>query len=135
MEANETSVEKKASTGKKWLLIGGAAFGLICICLVIIGVIAVPSLLKMTGSGGGSYSGNADEQLKNDVLAAISDAEGCPTASIFSSQMMMRPEQSADGSWVEIWQVSACGASHMYSITFTPDGVGGTFFSATRMDE
>ncbi|MBI3167063.1 MAG: hypothetical protein HYZ22_01185 [Chloroflexi bacterium] len=135
MDTQEPIVEKKAGSGKKWLLIAGVGLGLMCICLVAIGVIAGPSLLTMTGFGGENYTGIASKQLKYDVLNAISEAEGCATVSLSSGQMMLRPEQSTDGSWVEIWQVLVCGESQLYSITFTPDGVGGTYFSITRTDQ
>lgn len=135
MNTDQAVKEKEPNSGKKWILIIGAGLALICICLVIVGVIAVPSLLRMTESNISNYSGIASEQLKNDVLAAISESQGCSSVSLFSGQMMMAPEQSTDGSWIEIWQVLVCSESHMYSITFTPDGVGGTFFSAERMNE
>ncbi|GAB4402139.1 MAG: hypothetical protein OHK003_29350 [Anaerolineales bacterium] len=134
MSTDQTIIEKKASTSKKWFLIGGAGFILICACLIIVGVMTVPLLLKTAGLGSGNYSGIASEQLKNDVLAAISNAEVCSTVSLFSGQMMTRPEQSADSSWAELWQVVACNESHLYTISFTPDGIGGTYFSITRTD-
>lgn len=136
MNTQEPIVEKKGGFGKKWILIAGVGLGLMCICLVIIGgIAAIPSLLDIPGVGSDNYTGIADEQLKSDVLTMISQVEGCPTTSIFSGSMLLSPDQSTDGSWVEIWQVDACGASHMYSITFTPDGVGGTYFSISRTDQ
>ncbi|HAX69019.1 MAG: hypothetical protein KJZ72_19095 [Anaerolineales bacterium] len=138
MSIEQTATEKKTAGSKKWLLIALGGVMLICICLVAFGVMAIPSIMRMSNEAS-SYSGIASEQLKSDVLSAISDAErsqnGCTTVSLFSGQMMLRPEQSGDGSWVEIWQVNACGESHLYSVSFTPDGVGGTYFSVTRTDE
>ncbi|GAB1471082.1 hypothetical protein MASR2M66_19600 [Chloroflexota bacterium] len=135
METTQTVTNQKAGSSKKWILIGGAALALICLCLVIIGALVIPPLLKAASNGSSNYSGIASEQLKFDVLTAISKAEGCPTVSLNSGQMMMRPEQSSDGSWNEIWRVSVCGESRLYSITFTPDGVGGTYFSVNRTDQ
>lgn len=136
MNTGQTVDKRRGS--KRWILIAGAGLGLICICLVVIGIMAVPSRLNAIGIGSGSYSGIASEQLKSDVLSAISEAEqsqsGCATVSLFSGQMMLHPGQSDDGSWIEIWQVNACNESHLYTISFTPDGIGGTYFSITRTD-
>lgn len=135
MDTTQTATDKKPGSNKKWIVIAAiAALGLACICIIIIGAIAIPPLLEAASNGDGNYSGIADEQLKSDVLTAISKAENCPTVSLYSGQMMMPPEHSSDGSWIEIWHVLPCGESHLYSITFTPDGVGGTYFSATRAD-
>ena len=138
MNIEQVATEKKTAGSKKWILIALGGVILMCICLVVFGVMAIPSILRMSDEVS-SYSGIASEQLKSDVLSAISDAErsqnGCTTVSLYSGQMMLRPEQSGDGSWVEIWQVNACGESHLYSVSFTPDGFGGTYFSVTRTDE
>lgn len=127
--------ERKTSFTKKWLLPGGALVVFICICLVAVSILAVPSLLNAGRLKTVNYSGIASEQLKNDVLNEISKATGCSAVSLVSGEIMLQPDQSTDGTWIEVWQVMACKDSQLYSISFTPDGVGGTYFSATRADQ
>jgi hypothetical protein len=140
MENQNTSASSGAGSSKLWWIIGGVV--LVCCCLSIIAlVVAGPAVMGVFNSisqSGGLYSGIADEQLKSDVLNAIagyeSETGGCSDVKLFNGQLIASPDQSSDGSWVEMWQVSSCGESHLYSIVFTPSPGGGTDFSVTRAD-
>lgn len=137
----ESPVPQRPAKSKTWIFFAaGCAIALLCICLVIflaIANVALPAIANINQSTV-SYEGIADEQLKADTLRLLSQYEqtqsGCTNVTLFIGNMMTRPEQSEDGSWIETWQVNACGESHLYSITFTPDGVGGTYISASQID-
>jgi len=120
------------------VLVMGGALALLCLCIVAAAFFVVPSLANLSQSAV-SYNGIADSQLKSDTLNLIKQYEqernGCQDVTLFLGNMMLRPEQTNDGSWSEIWQVNACDESHMYNITYTPDGVGGTYISVSPMDQ
>ncbi len=85
-----------------------------------------------------SYNGIANEQLKADTLkliASYEQARGCSNVTLASGTVTTRPDQTNDSSWVERWQVNACGELRLYSNTFTPDGAGGTFISVVAIDQ
>jgi hypothetical protein len=134
---SEAPVQNNPPKAKKWILPIAGAFIALCVCVAAATVIIIPKIMNIWQSVS-TYSGIADEQLKADTLQAIASAEqtnyGCDSVSLFRGSMLLSPDKTDDGSWVEIWQILACGESHMYSITFTPDGVGGTYFSVSRMD-
>jgi hypothetical protein len=136
---SETPVPQQPKKSKTWIfLAAGGALVLLCLCLAV-AVFAVMPLMANVGQSTVTYEGNADEQLKADTLQLIAQYEkaqsGCDTVTLFIGNMMIRPEQTNDGSWSEMWQVNACEESHLYNITFTPDGVGGTYISASRIDQ
>lgn len=139
MNLEQPLSETKPSTNKKWIFIGLGGLAFVCICLIIVGVFAVPAIMQFVSNGGETYSGIADEKLQSDTLNLIMQYEqaqnGCNDVTLFLGNMMLRPEQTSDGSWSEIWQVNACSASHMYNITFTPDEVGGTYISVSPIDQ
>lgn len=135
----ETQAPQQAKS-KKWIFLAiGGALVLLCLCLSAAAVIVLPRLAKNISQLITSYKGIADEQLKSDTLNLITQYEqatyGCGNVTLFAGIMMLRPDQTNNGSWSEIWQVIACGASHMYNITFTPDGAGGTYISASQIDD
>jgi hypothetical protein len=135
---SETHAPQQTAKRKTWIVLAaGGALALLCVCLVAAAFLVLPAVANI-GQSTVSYEGNADEQLKTDTLQLIAQYEqaqgGCNDVTLFIGNMMTRPEQTEDGSWSEMWQVNACGESHLYSITFTPDGVGGTYISASRID-
>lgn len=145
----ETPVPQQPTKSKTWIFLAvGGALALLCICLVAAAFIVLPPLVYFLGSipdvanigpSTVAYEGNADEQLKADTLQLIAQYEqaqnGCNDVTLFIGNMMLRPEQTGDGSWSEMWQVNACGESHMYNIAFTPDGAGGTYISVSPIDQ
>lgn len=141
METNQP-VEKKGNN--KVLIIVGIILILCCV-LGVVGIavyrIVAPAIQNVNQQlqDGIGYSGIADEQLKTDVVNAIAEHEesetGCSEVSLFAGQVFLSPDQSADGSWTENWQLAVCGESHLYAITFTPVATGGTDFSVTRLDQ
>jgi hypothetical protein len=141
MDTEDSLADGQPKSRKVWFVAGGIV--LACFCLAALtAMVAGPAILSIfssVSSGGGMYSGIASEQLKADVLNAIiqyeSSANGCADVSLFLGQMIGSPDQTADGSWTEMWQVSACGASHLYSISFTPAAGGGTDFSVLPADQ
>lgn len=133
----ETLSTQPSSKSRKWLFIAaGGALIVLCACLTAAAIILPP--LANIGQSTPSYTGLADEQLKNDTLQLIAQYEqgqnGCGNVTLFAGTVMLHPAQTGDGSWVEMWQVNACGASRLYNITFTPDGNGGTYISASPID-
>ena len=131
---NATPVTKPRSKAL-WFIIGGVV--LLCCCLVIAAMIAWPTISGMVGSG--LYSGLADDVLKQDVLNAIAKFEssqnGCADVSLITGTTTVRPEDTPDGSWTELWQVRACDASHLYSIEMVPSPQGGTDYTVTPLDQ
>jgi hypothetical protein len=135
---SETNAPQQTAKSRKWIaLAAGDALALLCLCLAAAFII-LPAVANI-GQSTVSYNGNADEQLKSDTLNLIAQYEqaqnGCGNVTLFIGNMTLRPEQTGDGSWSEIWQVNACGESHMYNIAFTPDGAGGTYISLTPIDQ
>ena len=135
----ELPAPQQTTKSKTWIFFAaGCAIALLCICLAA-GVFLVLPAIANIGQSTVSYEGIADEQLKADTLQLITQYEqaqsGCNDVTLFIGNTMTRPEQSEDGSWIETWQVNACGESHLYSITFTPDGVGGTYISISPIDQ
>lgn len=141
MDIQSSTANDRPKSKKVWLILGGIV--LVCSCVTILAaVLAGPAILTAINSvskGGGLYSGNADEQLKTDALRAIADyessANGCADVSLFLGQIVTSSAQTGDGSWTEMWQVSACGASHLYSISFVPAAGGGTDFRIVPADQ
>lgn len=134
----ETLSTQSSSKSRKWLFVAaGSALIVLCVCLAATAAIVLPSLANI-GQSTVSYTGLADEQLKNDTLQLLAQYEqgqtGCGNVTLFAGNVMLHPAQTEDGSWVEMWQVNACGASRLYNITFTPDGIGGTYISASPID-
>jgi hypothetical protein len=138
---SQQPVEKKS--GNKVLIVVGV-IALVCICVTVIVVAAlvivgpaIQSVNEQVQQGLG-YSGRADEVLRKDVMDAIANYEsaaGCSEVSLSGGQIILSPDQTGDGSWKETWQVSACGASHLYAVTFTPSPQGGTDFAVTQLDQ
>lgn len=138
MNSETPAPQQQPTKSKAWIFLAiGGALALLCVCLAAVAFLVLPAAANI-GQSTMSYEGNADEQLKADTLQLIAQYEqaqsGCNDVTLFIGNMMTRPEQTEDGSWIETWQVNACGESHLYSITFTPDGVGGTYISASRID-
>lgn len=134
METNQT-VEKKKNN--KTLIIVGAIL-LLCLCVTVIGAVAYITLQKVSEQAFG-YTGIASEQLRSDVLKGIAENEtsqnSCSDITLVNGRMFLSPEQSGDGSWIEMWQVMVCGESRLYSISFIPSPLGGTDFSVNRLDQ
>lgn len=135
----ELPAPQQTTKSKTWIFFAaGCAIALLCICLAAGAFLVLPAIANI-GQSTVSYEGIADEQLKADTLQLITQYEqaqsGCNDVTLFIGNTMTRPEQSEDGSWIETWQVNACGESHLYSITFTPDGVGGTYISISPIDQ
>lgn len=135
---SETHPPQQPAKRKTWVILAiGGALALLCLCLAAAFII-LPAAANI-GQSTVSYNGIADEQLKSDTLNLIAQYEqaqnGCNNVTLFIGNLMLRPEQTGDGSWSEIWQVNACGESHMYNIAFTPDGAGGTYISLTPIGQ
>jgi hypothetical protein len=138
--AEQTSIPvEKPKSNRTWLIVAGVV--LFCCCITAIAaILAWPTITSLLGSGTpGTYSGRADAILKQDVLNAIANYEasqnGCSEVTLFMGQDAPGSGQTGDGSWTELWQILACGESHLYEITFTPSPQGGTDFSATPLDQ
>lgn len=138
----ETHSPQQPAKRKTWMMfvIGGALTLGVCLCIAVAAAAVKIILPAMTATDEYiSYNGIANEQLKSDTLNLIAQYEqaqnGCKDVMLLAGNLMLRPEQTADGSWSEIWQVNACGKSHLYKIEFTPDGVGGTYFSVSLIDQ
>lgn len=75
----------------------------------------------------------ADSRLKNDtynMVSVFTKAKGCEKIEKVKTQIV----QPASGlpnrmSWKERWTVYGCNKEFAYDVTYTGDGVGGTFFS------
>ncbi len=140
MQDQNVPAKSGPASNKLWWIIGGMIG--VCCCLSILALVfagpAIMGIFSSVSQEGGLYSGIADEQLKSDVLNTITQYEGstsgCSDVSLFLGQMLVSPEQTGDGSWSELWQVMACGESHLYSVSFAPSPGGGTDFSITRAD-
>jgi hypothetical protein len=136
-----TGAKTGSGRNRLWLILGGVL--LACCCVAAIGaVLAGPAIMKIINSaaeGGSLYSGRADALLKQDTLNLIGTYESaqydCTDVSLFIGQVLLAPEQTGDGSWSEMWQVNACGASHLYSVTFTPSADGGTDISVSPAEQ
>jgi hypothetical protein len=135
---SEVSISEKPKSNRKWFLVGGIA--LVCLCLVATAIVVVPPIMETLNivNSGTIYSGIAEEQLKADVLNAIAGYEssqnGCEHVTLFTGKILVSPDQTGEGAWSEIWQVTACNASHLYSVSFTPAAGGGTDFFISRAD-
>ena len=125
-------VEKKKNN--KALIIVGVIL-LLCCCITMIGV-ATYAILKPGAQTmyeqAFSYTGNADDLLKSDVLKLIAESNGCSDVTLLNGRIFLTP---GDGSWTEMWQVNVCGESQLFSIGFTPSPLGGTDFSVNRADQ
>ncbi len=136
---SETPAPRQPAKTKTWIVLAaGGALVLLCLCLAAAAFIVLPAVANI-GQSTVSYNGIADEQLKSDTLNLIAQYEqaqnGCKDVTLFAGNLMLRPEITNDGTWSEMWQVNACGASHLYNITFTPDGAGGTYISVSPIDQ
>jgi hypothetical protein len=135
---SEVSISEKPKSNRKWFLVGG--FALVCLCLVATAIVLVPPIMATLNlvNRGTNYSGVAEEQLKADVLNAIANYEssqnGCRDVTLFTGKILVSPDHTGKGAWSEIWQVNACNASHLYSVSFTPAAGGGTDFFISRAD-
>lgn len=132
-------VEKKGN--RKVLIIAGI-LALLCACIVVISAaafIVLKPVLEGVNQQAFGYTGIASEELKSDVLKAISENEtaqnGCSEVSLMNGHMFLPENQTEDGSWSETWQVIVCGESRLYSIYFVPSPLGGTDFSVNRLDQ
>jgi len=111
---------------------------LLCCCLV---VVAAAALLLINGGGRvslPSYSGIADAELRTDTMNLIGQQEaidGCENITLSSAKVVNQPQADAGGVWTEMWQINACGESHLYAVTFSPDPAGGTNIYALRADQ
>lgn len=132
-------VEKKRNNKVLIIVVVLAA---LCACAAVVSAaayIVLKPVLQSVNEQAFGYTGIASEELKSDVLKALSDNEtslnGCSDVSLINGHMFLRPEQTEDGSWTETWQVMVCGESRLYSILFVPSPLGGTDFSASRIDQ
>jgi hypothetical protein len=125
-------IEKKS--GNKTIIIIGVVL-LVCLCTAVIVVAAFtilgPAIQNTTQQvqQGLGYSGIADAQLRTDTMKLLGQSEsgnGCDNISLTSGQVVSQPDPAAGGSWTELWQVSACGKTHAYTIVYTPYPSGGT---------
>ena len=137
-DAHTSPPAAQPKSNRSWLIVGGVV--LVCCCLAALAAIVLgPTISGLFGSGGGLYSGRADDVLKHDVLQVIANYElaqhDCSEVSLLLGSTTVSPEQSGDGSWTEMWQVMACNASHLYSISFVPSPQGGTDFSVTPLEQ
>jgi len=123
-----------------WLVVGCAV--LACCCLLVVAISAAGFLFMNIRSSASTsalpYAGRADDLLKQNALDAIqgyeSSKNGCRDVSLLAGQVLVAPD-SGSSPWKESWQVLACGASHLYTITFTPSPGGGTDFSIHSDDQ
>ncbi len=118
---NETLIPKK----NNWTIIVGVAIALLCCCVLVAAVVLGGPLLNILTS----YQGIADAELRTDTMHSIGQSEserGCDNISLVSAQLVSEPEPSEGGSWTELWQISACGETHAYTIVYTPSPAGGT---------
>ena len=134
----QTPIQSEPAPPKKsklLIIIGVAAGILLCCCMVMIAVLALNwnSLSDFMKGGGDTYSGRADESLREDALNLIGIYEeaklGCADLSLVEGQMISSSELTSDDSWKETWQVNACGEMHQYTVTFTPSPGSGTDIS------
>lgn len=141
METNPPT--EKKSNNRVWIIV--ASVIALCCCLAVVGIAALnilgPAVANVNQQVQDqiSYTGIADEVLKNDVITAIAKFEesntGCTDVQLLGGTVTLAPDQSGDGSWLETWQVLACGESQLYSVAFTPSPAGGTDYSVSRIDE
>jgi hypothetical protein len=138
MEINEPVGKKR--TNKVLIIVG--VLVVLCACIVVIvaaAFIVLKPALQSVNEQAFGYTGIASEELKADVLKALSDNEasltGCSDVTLINGHMFLRPEQTEDDSWTETWQVMVCSESRLYSILFVPSPLGGTDFSASRIDQ
>lgn len=136
------TIEPDEKKGNSRLLIIVGILAVLCACIVVVSAaafIVLKPVLQSVNEQAFGYTGIADEELKSDVLKALSDNEaslnGCSEVTLINGHMFLRPEQTEDGSWTETWQVMVCGESRLYSIFFLPSPLGGTDFSASRIDQ
>ena len=90
-------------------------------------------------------SGNADiftgisgasATLKNDALALILGALKCESASEVDTNIIYIDQDFSENHvWgEEEWKITACSETSLYLVTFTGDGVGGTYINAELID-
>ncbi len=90
-------------------------------------------------------SGNADiftgesgasTTLKNDTLALVLGILKCESASEVDTKIIYIDQDFSENHvWgKEEWKVTACSETSLYLITFTGDGVGGTYVNAEPLD-
>ncbi len=114
---------------------------LLCCCLVVAG--AVGMLIYSSTPGGtsalpSSYDGIADAELRTDTMNLIGAQEsssGCDDVALVTAEVVNPPQADLGGVWTEMWQISSCGESHLYAVTFSPDPAGGTNIYALRADQ
>jgi hypothetical protein len=112
----------------------------LCCCLIVAGAAGV--LILRSAPGGvstlDSYDGIADAELLTDTMNLISaqeSSEGCENITLAAGEVVNPPQADLGGVWTEMWQISACGESHLYAVTFSPDPAGGTNIYALRADQ
>lgn len=127
--------EPKKKSNRTLIIV--VAIVLLCCCFVVVAA-AVVFMLNGSGSIGlPSYSGLADAELRTDTMKLIGQQEaatGCDNFSLSSAEVVNPPQADAGGVWTEMWQISGCGESHLYAVTFSPDPAGGTNIYALRAD-
>jgi hypothetical protein len=116
--------------------------GLVLLCCCLVGVGAVGMLIYSSNSGETSilpsYDGIADAELRTDTMNLIGtqeSSEGCDNITLAGAEVINPPQSELGGVWTEMWQISACGESHLYAVTFSPDPAGGTNIYALRADQ
>lgn len=140
MEQNQPLETK--NNKRIWLIIGGVI--VLCCCLIVVGAVALNILgpaisnINQQIQNQNTYTGIADEVLRNGVIKALAQVEasqtGCTDLKLLNGSLL-RPQESEGDSWVETWQISACDKLQFYIVTFTPLSDGGTNFEATRVDQ
>lgn len=140
MEPNQ-QLESK-NNNRVWLIVVGLI--MLCCCLIVIGVLALniiaPAISNVNQQvqNQNTYTGIADEILRNGVIKALSQIEssqtGCTDLKLIDGSLL-RSQEFAGDSWVETWQILACDKLQFYIVTFTPNSDGGTNFEATRVDQ
>ena len=74
--------------------------------------------------------------LKNDTLTLILDAQKCESATEVDTKIIYNDQDFSENHvWgKEEWKVTACSETSLYLVTFTGDGVGGTYVNAEWID-
>jgi len=114
---------------------------LVCLFLAVVaGVVVIPNLGRFSipeSPDGYRYSGIASIELQDEATKLIQEQEkalGCDTISLTAVEVLNLPQDVIDASWAEVWEMDACGETHSYAVTFTPDPAGGINVSALRME-
>lgn len=98
-------------------------------------LIALTTVLSSACTTAPTFNGqsHASGLLRSDTMTTLNNltrAQGCGSIERVDTSILTAPEgEPGRRSVVERWEAHGCQKTHVYQVTFTEDGQGGTFMN------